>query len=433
MIFEACKKEKNQFDEPEVKILSPSEGEVFKIYDTVFIKARVQHSRNILKATLSITDTDLKRIEGGPTLFPDTTVFTIDTYIILSNRYVQETENYLLIEIEDDNEAFNFWYNLRIVPLDKELQNILVITGAPDNPGIIHQSHFTADMTGNLNRLYKISSSGTYSKINEWTSEFIGGYTDSKFRLFYSSGSIESGISGFDIEQNITRWNVPAQSAGSIPYFTTFDGYEGKVAVGIYDGSVECYDQNGIILMKTVKQPGGRFSTIRIFDKWVVGVFNPFDGTNAKLYIFNNPAGNLYDIMNLPGKSAKLIPLDLKQMLVIVDESGNNEAYTYNFVQKQFNYLHEVTSDPLYRSTGLGNDIFFISEGGVKWYRANIGSTVDYLQIDSVNSIAYDAVGSTLFVGRGNILYSYSLPLTTPSSSIAFPEEIKEISLLYNK
>lgn len=433
-VLHGCKKDDIEFIEPDVTLISPNIALSFNVYDTIYIKAQVNHNIKIESATISITDKNLKSLVGGPVINPNATQFEIDTYIVINNKYIEQSDNYLLIEIEDEKEKYNFWYNLKINPLEKELQNLLVVTGSSSNQMQYgdKKAEQTNGTSGN-NKLLNVNLNGSYRIISDWNSEYLGGYVDSHFGMFYSSGSINSGITGFNLIEEELSWSIPAQSGGAIPYFTAFDAIEGKVSVGIYDGTIRCYDQNGLILMKTDKLAGGKFTAVKNFDKWVVGVFKPFDGSNSKLYVFNNPAGNQFDMVNLPGEIVDLILLDAKTLLVVIVEKGINEAYTYTFSEKQFNYLHEITNDVLYQSAGDGDNIFFISDSTIKWYRPDIGSTVDYLNIADANSLAFDPISKVLFVGKYNSLFLYPLPSTTPSMTIELPGEIKDINLLYNK
>ncbi len=431
--FTSCKKEDNHSVEPLVSLVSPDEGSDYNVFDTVFIKANIKHNIKILKATLAITDKDSKILVGGPFFTPDNTQFDINAFIVLNNKYIESTENYLLLQVEDENEIFNFWYSIRIFPLDRELKNLIVVTSLPDSKFLAGRAAANSSKTTGRYNLYKVNLSGSYEKLNSSFNEYIGGYTDSRYELFYSCGSESEGISALDIKNGGVKWTIPAHPTGSIPYFISFDGTEGQMATGLFDGSVESYDQNGLILMKSAKITAGRFKAVMNFNKWIVGAFSTFDGTNDKLYIFNNPAGNQYDKINLPGEFIDFIQLDQGTLLIAININGRNEAYTYKFSDKLFYYLNEISTDTISKPAGGEDNIFFISDNDIKWYRPNIGSTVNYLTVPNASAIAFDPLSNLLIVGKGHQLYLYSLPLTQPLATIDLPKEIVDISLMYNK
>jgi hypothetical protein len=423
-LFHDCKKEESILPEPEVILQLPNSLTSFNYNDTVFVKARVSHNIDISTVTISITDKELKRLVGGPVLNPMKSQFNIDSYIVINNRYIEEFENYLLIEIQDKNTIYNFWYNIRINPLERELQSLLVVTSS--------STPFAID-ADSYRKLIRVEADGSQKIINEWNTEYLGGFADSRFGLFYSSGTIKSGVTGFNILDEELSWAIPTQSGGTLPHFTAFSASEGRVVVGVYDGSLECYDQSGLILMKTGKLSGGRFSVVLNFDTWVAGVFVPFDGRSQKLYLYNNPAGNQYGMVELPGQIIALIPYDQKTILILVDESGINKAYTYSVADKAFNFLHQITGERIHSPAGERGNIFFISDETIKWYRPGIGSIVDYLDVTDANALAFNALDNTLIVGTGNRITFYQLPNTYPYSTIELSEEIEDIDLLYNK
>ncbi len=431
-LISGCRKDENHSAEPIINLISPTESDYFNVFDTVFIKATVRHNIKVSKVSFSITDEKLKRLVGGPVLVPDTNQFDIDAFMVINNKYIEATANYLLIEVEDGNELFNYWYDLKIYPLDKELTGLTVVTESPAANGknaLLSES----DIQSRNFNVYRVKTDGNYTRTNIGFGEYSGGYSDSRYELFYSAGFQDEGITAFDVNTGNPKWNIPAQTVGSIPWFSSFDATEGQVSAGLYDGSVETYDQDGLIRMKSAKLPGGRFSKVVNFDKWVAGVFSPFDGTGEKLFVFNNPAGNQYDKVSLPGNPVALIPSGKSTMLFIINESGTNKAYTYKFADKQFSYLHEISADTIYRSAGEGENIFFISDNSIKWYKPEIGSTVDYIPIPAANAIAFDSISNLLVVGKGRQLYLYTLPNTTASSVIELPEDIADIRLNFNK
>ncbi len=430
-----CEKEPESVPEPVVELLIPAENQIFNTLDTVFIKANVSHNIPISTITLSITDTDLKPVVSGKTIDPGSissgnnnsgsntggnnsgsNSYFIDSYLIIDNKYITASENFLQIRIEVGQEIYRYWYTIGINPLSRELDDVLVVTG-----------------NLNANKLYSLKQPDEPELLWSWNSEYIGGYGDSRNSMFYSSGSLISGITGYDLKEKKVAWSVPALSSGSLPYFTAFTGIDGSIAAGISEGRVESYNSDGLKIVTTPQYQGGAFTRVMHFKDRIVAVFSPYSTNQNTFMVFNNPAGNLFASINFTGEIVDILNINTNRIFLIINQDGINKAYEYDMNTNGLVLMHNVTAEPIHIISGNGTDYFISTPTSVFWYKPLSGSVYRYLTTSGITAIAFDEISNTLYAAEGATLNTYSLPNSTPAIDHVFDEPVKDIKLIYNK
>lgn len=414
--FFGCERNEDALTEPEILVQVPSENDVFSVFDTIWIKATVKHISDIRNISLSVTDADLKPVISSKSIITKGSEIKIDTFLVVNNKYIDETLNYLHIEIEDSENLFNHWTAINIIPLSRHLEKLMFVSGA-----------------NAVNNLYTIEESTEMLKIATWDSDYLGGFVDSKYNLFYTSGSVSDGIRCYNLEENSLLWKVPVQPTGSIPYFNSFHAFNGRISVGLWDGSLNSFDQNGVKVFASSKLQNGRISEILNLDKYIAGIFTPFNGGTNQLMIYNYPAGNIYHSMILEGRPIGLFPVDDKTFLLISEVNGLTKAYYYKPEEKTLNFHHNVTSLTVNKAEGDGRDMFLVTNDAILWYRPEINSTVPYIYMLNQGSLIFEPEDKVLYVTSGNQIIAYKLPSSTPYKTYNTEETVKDILLLYNK
>lgn len=416
ILFDGCKKTDIQVPDPEVKVSLPYNNQTFNVFDTVFIVAEIKHVQDINKISLSINGKDLKPVVSGKTLEIKQAMYHLSTFLIIDNKYIEENLNYLLIKIEDNKGVYNFWQPISINPLNKALEEILIVTGQM-----------------NENTLFKTNNAGDIEQIAFWTSEYLGGYGDSKNRMFYTCGELIGGIRGYDLDEIDPPWVIPPEINSSIPYFNAFCGSEGRVTVGTSKGIIESYNYSGLKIMMTKKIINGKYTNILDHDHFAIGIFKPYVGNQNTLVIFNNPAGSIYASQQFQGDVIDMLKIDKNSIMLIIHKAGNVKSYLYNFYVQELQPLHEITSNEVINISGDAENIFFATTNGVLWYRPGIGSIVECLQMDDVRTLAFDNNSNLLYFSRGSSLLVTGLPFNSILDSTEFISPIKDIELIYNK
>ncbi len=416
LIYYGCNKTEVSVPDPIVEFIEPYNNQAFSIFDTVIVKADIEHTQSIKRLSISIYSKDLKPLTSDRTIDIQQSSYALNSYIILDNKYIEEELNYLLLKIEDQDGVYNFWQQIIIHPLNRDLEKIIVVTGLQNN-----------------NTLNIADLSGDIEQMGSWTSEYIGGYADSRNRMFYTCGELIDGIRAYNITETQPLWLIPARATASIPYYNSFTAIDGRVTVGTSEGVIESYNNAGLKIFSSQRTNGGRFMSILHHNNFVIGAFRPFVGEFNSLFVFNDPSGSVYASFQFAGEVIQMINGDNNDVLIILEINGVIKAYTYNFTVNTLVFIKDLTTGEVNQITGGADNIFLSMSDGVVWYRPDVGSAVKYLTTPGIGPLAYDNISNILFFARDSKMYLTNLPSETILDSVEFDAPIKDIKLLYNK
>lgn len=411
----ACKKNESAVVEPSVSV-NYNSTQFFGFQDTIFVSGSIEHAKNILKVSIGVVDKKLNSLLPGVVLEPMSPSYPFQSYIVVNNRYISESDNYLLIKVDDGSEIWNFWYPINLSILDKELESVMVVTGISDNRS-----------------LWK-TSSGNIEKLLAWNSDYIGSAIDSRLRMFYTSGQSSGGIMAFDLAEKVLKWSVPTQFGSSLPTFTSFHGSEDLLSVGLYNGVIESFNGKGSKNMSSDAIPNARSRSILNLDKFVIAAYEIIGGgSSRKLIVYNYPSGVIYTQFEFTGKVIGMIPLEDDEVLLLIENNSSTKSYICNIRQKTLLLLHTVTDQLITNIAGNYDHVFLATENGVMWYRPQIGSVVPYLMVSGVVSMAYNNLDNILYIGYQNRVEAYRLNSTNILSKWDFIDPVIDVKLLYNK
>lgn len=412
----SCKKEEANPVEPIVKLISPYTQQQYSIYDTIFIELEVEHVKPVKRLSLIVTDDDEKPVLPVHSFVYNDSKFSVKSFIVIENRYINETQNFLNIKIEDDQDIFNYWYEITISPLAKSLNGMLVVTGV-----------------GNDNRLSTITLSGASITLLDWNSEYLGGYYDARNQNFYTSGSLIDGIFAYNLKDSVVLWEVNTTPGNSLPHFTCFAATTGKVSAAIRGGYIETYNAEGMKIFKSTELTNGAFRKMVHYRNFIASVFVNYTSAINKLLIFNYPAGNTYDSINLEGEIIDIIPGENMEIYLIMDFGESIKLWSYNFNQKSLLFRETITGGNSHLVTGNHQNMFLSDGNKVMWYKPDFGSNINYLELAGITAISFDSLNNALYVGKQDSLIQYILPSAIPQNSIRMESTIKDIEFIYNK
>lgn len=412
----SCRKEESVPAEPVVTLLSPYSRQQYSIFDTIYIHLKVAHTAQIRKISLGVTDQNEKPVLSSVHYDINDANYELKTFIIIDNRYINETLNFLNVKVEDQENIYNYWYEITIHPLGKELNNLLLVTGS-----------------GNNNSLYKLDFQGNATKLLDWQSEYLGGYYDSRNRNFYTSGSLIDGLMAYSLTDSIISWEVNTVPGNSLPHFTCFTAATGKVSAAIFEGYIESYNAEGMKIFKSNELSNGYFKKILHYRNFIASVFKNYSGQVNRLLLFNYPAGNIYDSIDLQGEIVDIIPAENMEMFLVLNDEGFIKLWSYNFNQKSLMFKEVITSGEAQSVTGNFDNMFISVGSSVMWYKPASSSNIEYLEFASISTLAFDSLNNTLYVAQQDSLFQYQLPATNPLYRNRLQSTIKDIEFIYNK
>lgn len=413
IILYGCKKDQQPFPEPVVLIISPVEDQIFNVYDTIHIQAEINHYKIIKQIGILITDADLKPVSSSQNFQANSESVTLKTSLVINNQYLEGSVFYLQLKIDDGQNIYNHWQRIGINELTKRLEDLLIATQKQDLITLFH--------TG----LY-----GDVKSVKSWNSDYIGGYADSKYRMYYSAGNASGELRALPLDSVNNSWTA---GSGSPFVYTSFSARDGKVVVSDNKSEIKGYDTYGNVTFTSEKIVNGYFKKILALDKHVIGYFEWNGGIKSDIYIFNYPAGNAYAIATVTFEVIDLVEIDELNFFIIERENESVKLYRYNIPEKMLTFVTVLTCESVKRVTGDKDNLFLLTDNAVLWHRVNQSGTTPFITMPNILAVRYSGIEGMLFAGVGNRVLFYKIPSATITNSIEVENEIIDINLLYNK
>lgn len=410
-----CKNEQDLFPEPKVLITKPQQNELFNVFDSVKVNALIQHYKEIRQVSVLITDANQKPISTTYTYQVNKEAYTLESSVLIDNKYLEGSIFYVLIKVDDGVNLYNHWHPIGINAFDKRLESLLIITA---NEGWL--------------KLYHSSLYGDLKHVEEWNSDYLGGYTDSKNRIFYTSGRTMDGVRSIPLDSANIAWKV-LSGISPLAMNTAFTGMDGRVAVSTFQGEIIGFNSYGNINFTSERFQNGLFKRIMILNNFVVGYFEPSGGLNNEIYVFNFPAGNVYAYEQKNFKVIDFIEVDENNFYIVADKGGTIELYSYNISEKKLSFKSTLTYDKVNQVSGDKTDIFLLTENGMLWHRIDQPGSVMVVNMADIQVIRYSGLEKLLFTGIDNKVMFYKLPDGLLTNMITLEHYVSDINLLYNK
>ncbi len=417
IFLSGCDKDETTHNIPVVSIIQPDPGQIFMIGDTIKVKALINHDRLISKVSFSVVDVAQKPVLAGESLKVDDKSFNLSSYLVIDNRYLQDSKYYLNIKVEDDIDIYQYWQEIQIQPLDRMIDKLLVVNGS-----------------GNNFKLTELKVNEDPLLIHVINQQYIQGYADSRYRKFYFSGNEPSAIWAIDLHTNQIDWSLNFPNMGGTSYIQKFSATEGKISIGTSEGFIETYNHQGQRELRGMVNGIGLFTQLLNYKEFVIASFKPFNSNLSRIYVFNFPSGNIYFSTEISGNVRGIFPYGENELLIVLEsaQTGSN-SMILDLSQKQLILLHHLVFNSINSIKGNNNDLFVNSGDTLYWYKPNIGSIVPYITDQTISTFDFDEIEHRLYVGSENRILVYELPNSSIIGTFHFTDPINEINLLFNK
>jgi len=413
-----CKQDHIGVQPPSVIISEPLAGQAFSFSDTITVKAEISHQQSISSIQVAMINEFSNPVLPVLTFYPPANHYSLETSLIIDDRFLESGSYSLRIKTIVDGEVFNQWVKINYNSAPKILESLLVLTRSQ----------------GSVYRLQNVFQGDIVQERFSFTGDNTGSALISGYRLFFTAGSIVNNLTAWNLENNAVSWSVPSVPDPPLPYFNAIysDGHE--VYVSTRDALVNGYNISGGNTFRSAQFSNGYFTSMLRHKTWLMAVFEPFNSEFNKLVAFNYPGGTVFRSIPFKGTVAGMADYGEDGILLFINGESGSAVYQYSFDLNTLITLKDFPQGNILDVTVPDTDNAFIASGdGIYWYRPDIASVVRVLPDQSVADLVFDALSGSLFVASGKTVSRYKVPSFVPDESFTMTDSITDIHLLYNK
>ena len=418
VVMASCQKKEDDVSPPIVIVEQPFDKQVFAYGDTIFIRAKFNHSRKIISIKVALVNGTQTPVLPALNFELSDNNHILTTYLVLNDVQMADGKYTLQLKVSDGNSSWNNWVDIQYIEAEKKFISLVAVLKS----GIGGFDVLEVPLNSNVSKLFSFTGDHSGSALNQ-------GYN-----TLYIAGRFINGFSAWDLDQNRMLWNVPAVVIPAQIWIYAMYAEEDEVFISTRDGYIRGYDPLGQVTFRSLKMENGIFTNILKSKEKLLAVFEPYNGTFSELVVFNYPGGTLFRKIEITGEVVYLSNYLRDAVLVFVNQPDRAVVYEYSVTNHTLVELKTFPFNTIQTVAGSGMDHYFLHSGeDIWWYRPAVNSATKYVQTGREALMAFEALNNRLYVGSGHNITAYNLPFNEPVYSLDLPFPLVSFNLRYNK
>lgn len=411
----SCKKK--EVGIPEITYYSPYENQVFNFDDTISVHCQIFDEIGIESVKLVLVNSEFSPIGKAFFYSPGSSEFELKTDYPIPPAKIEAEQNYLLVVADNGTKFKNKYLSLHINPLERELENIIVLTKASGQ---------------------HIGVSAVYPNVGgiEWLYSVVGSYSgsalDSDAQQLFVAGKEVLNVQAYGLSDYGIEWEivpdpyVPMHNAGCLH----FDGVL-FVANNFY--SIKAYTATGLqVFMANVledEKPGQLFR----FNEFLFCDMQSKSGaaTHLVTWYVNSSAEKQRIFTNFEVVDYA-VAFD-NEIFLAVNSLGNSSVKLYD---PESNVLTDLVllPDEILSMVKIGEGEVLIGSGpDVFLYKYPENYPEVVLPGFRACGIKLESISQRLYVMGANAIDVFEFPQLQHLQQIPFNDSILDIHFHYNK
>ena len=412
----ACKKEGN-VGSPTVQIIAPTGKPVYKVFDTVVVKASVSDANSLKSVEIYIENSQNVPV----TTTADVTVtgkqmsFTFNYAI---NSIHLATGQYTLVVRASNGTNATYGY-----------QAITIIAAPAIRLGI-----YAITRNGGIN-VTKIDSVFNTSKIYTQSGDYSSSDISSYYQQLYIAAADSGNVSAINIPLGGVQWGIGG-IIGPAPYFTDVYCNGDAAYVSEYIGLIKYFSSQGV-LSTTFKVASGYYPIKTcVWDGYLFAEQKNIGALTRNLVLYYTGTATGFEQSALPGTVTAMYGMTSNQLFVFGNKD-TGEAYLQLF-DIPGNIFYSPTTLPSGKLLSVAQIdsatyLMGFNNGTIYKYTYIPNGAVPFITGISASHLQYDNVNKQVIASSGSSVYAYSYTSQLLLHSVNLSDSVLNVHVLYNK
>ncbi|MCW3084660.1 MAG: hypothetical protein JWP12_2026 [Bacteroidetes bacterium] len=415
----SCKKEEDTQD-PVITIQLPVADNTYNVYENVPVMADVTDETKITSVVISLVSDNYTPVYIGLHLQVSSPHMLVNTQYTLDNIHLETGLYYIMISASDGTNDVRMYRPIHIIGVPKALKKIFVTTSSSTsatNMSVIDSTFISA------------------APYHTFPGDYVGSSASSYYQQVFMCGNYTGAFASWELQSNTTKFSIAPLISGN-PYFTSFYTEDKKNYIGRYDGTIKGYNNSGDVVYSGTANVGYYVTKMMMNDGHLVASEQSKTSPSKLLVSFfttgtaeqqtpitqdivtfcEQDENNVFVFGNVAGQG----------VIQLFDRVNNNLWNPYNYALPVGSILSAVKIDPNTYLIGLSN-------GTIYKYQYLSSSLTVYAAGYTAIQLRYDDVENRIYIAEQNSISAIDYPSTTYLGSVTSAENIKDISLLYNR
>jgi hypothetical protein len=411
----ACEKETDT-QHPGITFYSPYENQVFNIFDTIPIEAKITDDEVITSVRIKVVDSSFNPALPSVYKYPETNKYNLKIDFPIEDYYLESGVYYVQIRAEDGTNFKNKYQKIFIESIPRDLEKIIVLTEKNEN---------TIEVS-DIDMSYSISS------LFEITGDFVSSEITSRYKQLYVAGASQININTYSLKTYQLEWSL--EVAPPLPMHTFdclyYDQYLYSSFSYLY---IYGYDRYGSKKFNTQISEAGIPSRLFKFKDLLLVDVQSNTGGNTYIYTYYTGTGSEKQKLFSTFKVIEFFAYDNKNVIIVANESGQGTLKLYDPYANVLTNIRPVPGK-IFCSVKINENEYLIgTENGIFLYNYYQSLLTNVLPGKIAQKLQYDNLSSRIFVVCENQIEKIKYPVMVLEHISTFSDIILNIHLQYNK
>jgi len=412
LIIASCRHDEDMYA-PEIIYTEPAAGYTVNMPDTLDVKVAISDDRIIRTVVLTLVNEDKIPVIPGIYYYPDNTDFLIETSLPLVDKSMASGPYNLLVTVSDGTDQKNKYQQIFINEIPLQLQAYIIVTAQFDFKSIIIKLDpgFEPDTQFVVPRGYWLSA------------------VQSMWGKFIFVTDEPSSLLALNTESFETEWEMAA--ALPRPLITGLFPDE-ELVFSTANGDVGILSIDGITTLRTEPYDNKTIQCLAADDKNIYAAHVSLSGDIHELTVYSRINGSIWEQRSVSGEIRSLVPAGDK-LLVFMQIPAGARVMEYdpdNFILTEISFLPD---ENIKSAVSISDSqLLLVTDVRVISYYPVINQFGNFKD-QSYDFCRYDPLSDIVFLARDSMIYGFDRYTGSLMEEKAFPEEILDFQILYNK
>lgn len=419
LLLFSCKKDDDSYG-PAITFHTPESEQTFAVFDNVHVTAAITDETKITSVTVTLTDLSYTPVHVGIHVPVTSPSMSLNMNYALDNIHLESGRYLIMITASDGRNDSRAYQPVNIIAVPKVLKHLVVATSGSSSSTSLSLTDSAFTML---------------TPYHTFAGDYLGSSASSYDQEVFMCGNYTGAFTALDLQTAVPKFSVAAAISGN-PYFTAWYSEDRRNYVGRYDGTVKGYTDNGNVIYTASAVPGYYATAAVMSDNRLVAA-EQSKTSPGKLLVSYYTTGAAAQQLPLAQDVVAMCGKDDNSVFIFGNVSGQGVIQLFDRISNNLwnPYNYSLAPGAILSAVKIDDDTYLIghSNGNIYKYKFLTSSVTTYLTGYTALQLRYDESGNRLYIAEQNRISAVDYPSSVLTGSVGSAENIRNISLLYNR
>jgi len=402
---------------PSVSILEPFDGEIYAVFDTVFISVTAVDETNLNSVSTKLVNADFIPIGASRAININSITNSGSAQLVIDDKLIDTGNYYVVVTASDGANEQREFRSIRIIGLPKKRRAVYFSsTNGSGN-----------DAVSRIDSLFQ--SASIWLQTNQDVLKICVNSLKDRLTLI---GHFSTGISSYDLNFESMVWSDNVFLAAQTERYLDLICSENEVFAAIYDRQIKAYTLSGGLIMNL---PTGNYRPEIIFveGNYLVVETELVGDNDHFIFVFNKETRALLWQLDVPMDVVSICPLQNDEVLLFGNEAGDAKVLYYDIGDNAYWQPRNLPEGKLLNAVKMEGEIFSLAhENGLYAYTYS----PNYLNLIRAGTVYQNLnfdVDNGVIIGATQNMLEEITPVGQLLNTVVHSDSITSIDIHYTR